>query len=77
MADLIRDVFHVALCNPWLDQGNDQAALPIPEGGRLVMARYDNATWMVARHGYKTPDQVRAEQRAVDEHTATDVLLAA
>jgi hydrogenase expression/formation protein HypE len=38
MADLIRDVFHAALGNPWLDQGNDQAALPIPQGGSLVMS---------------------------------------
>jgi hypothetical protein len=45
--------------------------------GLLDFARHDNATWMVARHGYKTPDQVRAEQRAADEHSATDVLVAA
>lgn len=45
--------------------------------GLLDFARHYNATWMVARHGYKTPNQVRAEQRAVDEHPAADVPLAA
>lgn len=45
--------------------------------GLLDFAWHYNATWMVAKHGYKTPDQVRAEQRAVDEHPATNVLLAA
>ena len=24
-----------------------------------------NATWLVARHGYRTPNQVRAEQRSL------------
>ncbi len=37
MADLIRDLFHRHLGNPFLDQGNDAALLP-PEKGRLVMS---------------------------------------
>lgn len=45
--------------------------------GLLEFARHYNATWMVAKHGYKTPDRVRAEQRAVDLATATEVPLAA
>jgi putative transposase len=24
-----------------------------------------NATWLVARHGYRTPNQIRAEQRSL------------
>ena len=37
MADLIRDLFHRHLRNPFLDQGNDSALLDLP-GGRLVMS---------------------------------------
>jgi len=38
MAELIAAIFAPALANPFLAQGNDQAALPIPVGGRLVMS---------------------------------------
>ncbi|MDC7786993.1 hydrogenase expression/formation protein HypE [Rhodoplanes sp. TEM] len=40
MAQLIADIFAPALANPYLAQGNDQAAMPLPAGaagGRLVM----------------------------------------
>jgi len=37
MADLIAGIFQSALGNEWLDQANDQANLPIPVGGRMVM----------------------------------------
>jgi hydrogenase expression/formation protein HypE len=36
MAQLIADIFHVALDNPWLRQGNDQAAFDVA-AGRMVM----------------------------------------
>jgi putative transposase len=36
-----------------------------------------NATWLVARHGYRTPDQVRADQRRVARSDAADLTLAA
>ena len=36
MAQLISDIFHQALDNPLLRQGNDQAAFDVP-GGRMVM----------------------------------------
>lgn len=36
MAQLISEVFHTALDNEWLRQGNDQAAFNAP-GGRMVM----------------------------------------
>ena len=36
MAQLIADIFHEALDNPWLRRGNDQAAFDV-DGGRLVM----------------------------------------
>ena len=45
--------------------------------GLLEFARHYNANWMVAKHGYKTPDQVRAEQYVVDLPTDNEVLLAA
>ena len=36
-----------------------------------------NKTWLVARHGYKTPDQVRAEQSAVAKAIIAELPLAA
>ena len=36
-----------------------------------------NATWLVARHGYRTPDQVRTDQRRVAQSDAADLPLAA
>lgn len=39
-------------------------------------ARY-NKTWLVARHGYKTPDQVRAEQLSVAKANIAELPLAA
>jgi hydrogenase expression/formation protein HypE len=37
MADLIAGIFRDAFANDFLEQGNDQASLPIPAGGRMVM----------------------------------------
>jgi hydrogenase expression/formation protein HypE len=37
-AQLIEELFQAALANEWLAQGNDGAALPIPQGARMVMA---------------------------------------
>jgi hydrogenase expression/formation protein HypE len=37
MADLIAGIFRDAFANDFLDQGNDQASLPVPAGGRMVM----------------------------------------
>ena len=36
-----------------------------------------NATWLVARHGYRTPNQVRADQRRVDQSNTANLPLAA
>jgi putative transposase len=38
---------------------------------------HHNATWLVARHGYRTPNQVRAEQRRVDPSNTANLPLAA
>jgi putative transposase len=46
------------------------------QGLRDFVAHY-NATWLVARHGYRTPDQVRADQRRVDRPNMADLPLAA
>jgi transposase InsO family protein len=40
-------------------------------------AAHYNATWLVARHGYRTPNQVRADQRRVAQPDAADLPLAA
>lgn len=37
MGDLIAGLFTAAFDNPFLGQGNDQAILPLPAGGRLAM----------------------------------------
>ena len=36
-----------------------------------------NATWLVARHGYRTPNQVRADQRRLAQHPPANLPLAA
>jgi len=36
-----------------------------------------NETWLVARHGYRTPAQVRAEQCQLDQNATADLKLAA
>ena len=39
-------------------------------------SRY-NETWLVARHGYRTPAQVRADQCRLDQNATADLKLAA
>ena len=36
-----------------------------------------NETWLVARHGYRTPAQVRADQCRLDPNATADLKLAA
>ncbi len=36
-----------------------------------------NASWMRQRHGYKTPEQIRAEQKALETKAATELIMAA
>jgi len=43
----------------------------------IEFARHYNETWLVARHGYRTPAQVRADQYRLDRIAATDLKLAA
>jgi hypothetical protein len=39
-------------------------------------AKY-NASWLRQRHGYKTPNQIRAEQKALETEAATGFKMAA
>src|SRR5674536_133491 len=43
----------------------------------IEFACHYNETWLVARHGYRTPAQVRADQSRVDQTVTTDISLAA
>ena len=43
----------------------------------IKFARHYNETWIVARHGYCTPAQVRAEQCRLDQNAMADLKLAA
>ena len=43
---------------------------------RDFVAHY-NATWLVARHGYRTPNQIRAEQRGLAQCPSANLPLAA
>ena len=43
----------------------------------VEFARRYNETWLVARHGYRTPAQVRADQRRLDQDAVDDLQLAA
>ena len=36
-----------------------------------------NETWLVARHGYRTPAKVRADQCWIDQNATADLKLAA
>ena len=40
-------------------------------------AAHYNATWLVARHGYRTPNQIRAEQRSLARSRPANLSLAA
>jgi transposase InsO family protein len=43
----------------------------------VEFARHYNETWLVARYGYRTPAQVRADQSRVDQTATADLSLAA
>jgi putative transposase len=43
----------------------------------IEFARHYNETWLVARHGYRTPAQVRADQSRVDCNQIAELKLAA
>ena len=43
----------------------------------VEFARRYNETWLVARHGYRTSAQVRADQRRLDQDAVDDLQLAA
>ncbi|WP_157033853.1 hypothetical protein [Belnapia moabensis] len=45
--------------------------------GLQEFAIHYNATWLVARHGYRTPNQVRAEQLSLAQRLPTHLRLAA
>jgi putative transposase len=43
----------------------------------IEFARHYNETWLVARHGYRTPAQVRADQCRLDQNATVGLKLAA
>lgn len=43
----------------------------------VEFAGHYNQTWLVARHGYRTPAQVRADQCRLDQSPVADLMLAA
>ena len=43
----------------------------------VEFARHYNETWLVARHGNRTPAQVRADQSQLDQNAMADLKLAA
>ena len=42
-----------------------------------ALAAEYNASWLRQRHGYKTPNHIRAEQKALEAEAATVVKMAA
>jgi putative transposase len=42
----------------------------------IKFARHYNETWLVARHGYRTPAQVRADQCRLDQNVMANLKLA-
>ena len=45
--------------------------------GMLEFVAHYNATWLVARHGYRTLNQIRAEQRRLAQCPPANLPLAA
>ena len=43
----------------------------------VEFAKHYNETWLVARHGNRTPAQVRAAQSQLDQNAMADLKLAA
>ena len=43
----------------------------------IGFAKHYNESWLVARHGYRSPAQVRADQHQLDQNARTDLKLAA
>ena len=43
----------------------------------IEFASYYNATWLVARHGYRAPAQIRVDQSRVDCNQTPELKLAA
>ena len=43
----------------------------------VEFAKRYNETWLVARHGYRTPAQVRADQCRLDQNATAELKLAA
>jgi putative transposase len=54
-----------------------QRAIDQLRAALVEFARRYNETWLVARHGYRTPAQVRADQRRLDQDAVDDLQLAA
>src|SRR3954471_10093281 len=48
-----------------------------PGAALVEFSRHYNETWLVARHGYRTPAQVRAAQSQLDQNAMADLKLAA
>jgi hypothetical protein len=64
--------------SPWDLEGKPAVGENIRHHTALVeFARRYNETWLVARHGYRTPAQVRADQRRLDQDAVDDLQLAA
>ena len=49
----------------------------VSQAALVEFATRYNETWLVARHGYRTPAQVRADQCRLDPNTTADLKLAA
>jgi transposase InsO family protein len=45
--------------------------------GLQAFVAHDNAAWLVARHGYRTPNQIRTEQRRLAQCPPANLPLAA
>jgi putative transposase len=43
----------------------------------VEFAKHYNETWLVARHGYRAPAQVRADQCRLDQNAVADLKFAA
>ena len=57
--------------------GEDLDTIEELRAALVEFARHYNETWLVARHGHRTPAQVRADQSQLDQNAMADLKLAA
>ena len=78
-------IYPYLLCGSWRSHGRTRCGRWVRtfdtiEELRAALVEFAtryNETWLVARHGYRTPAKVRADQCRIDQNATADLKLAA